>query len=154
DRSVVLGERTAGGSLFTLVIASKVGTDWRPSLSLVSRLEDALRGGVNHVRIVGRDQDRLRPPQAVFHIANAVAGSIHRPHRDVLLLVAVAIETRHHASARTCINDVRVLGIGLNVAALAAARVKPVLPPDITVVGPTGNSNRGAILLRAIHLIQ
>src|SRR5271157_483482 len=96
----------------------------------------------------------MRPSQPVFQIAHTVAGALHGPHRDVLLLVAPSIETRDLTFARTRINDVRVVRIRLQVAALTTARVEPVLPSDVSIVGAAGNANRRIILLRPVNVIQ
>ena len=52
DRSIVLGQRSAGGHLFALIVTRQIGTDHRPALAFIGSLEDALGSGVDHIGIM------------------------------------------------------------------------------------------------------
>src|ERR1039458_9836931 len=83
-----------------------------------------------------------------------MARRILGPDRDVLLLIAAPIKAGNGSAARSCVNNVRVSRIGSKVAALPAARVEPVLTPDVAVVGAAEDADCRIVLLRAVHLVQ
>ena len=83
-----------------------------------------------------------------------MARSILGPDRNVLLLIAAPIEPSDRPAARPRINNVRVARIGLNVAALSAARVEPVLASDIAIVSAAEDADGRVVLLRSINFVE
>ena len=57
--------------LFALVIAREIGADDLPVHAAVSSLEEYLGGEIERVWIMRREDDRLRPLEAVFLVYRA-----------------------------------------------------------------------------------
>ena len=121
---------------------------------MICGFEHHLRGRIEHIRIVWREGHRIRPGLAILIVLRAVPRVVLRPHRDVLLLLAVPIEPGDDASARAGIDNVGVARIGNDVTALSAARVIPVLPPDVAFIAAAGDADRRVVLLRAVEVIE
>ena len=129
DRGDVVGERPAARLLFAFVVPRQVFADCFPTVALVGRLEDAFRGGVNHIGIMRRNQQRRDPLEAVREIDRAVAGIVERENARIVRVLFVLIVNRQ-VTFVVGINHVPVPRIGNDKAALAAAGHEPIFAPD------------------------
>ena len=125
DAGVVLGDRAARGALPRLVVARQVGRDHRPALAAVGALEQHLGGGVERARVVGREDDGEVPLEAVLEVGGAGAHRVVRPGVDVAELAGGMVQAGEQAAVGAAVDDVGVLGVGDDVAALAARRSAP-----------------------------
>src|SRR3989442_984825 len=91
DRSDVVRQRTAAWLLFRFVIACEIIADLSPALSVIGRFENALRGGVEHIRIVRRKHQRRDPLKPVRQIDSAVSRIIQRNGTDVLYVLLIFV---------------------------------------------------------------
>src|SRR5260370_40298365 len=64
------------------------------------------------------------------------------------------IVARDFAAIRAGVGDLRLAGIGSDVAALAAADVVPVCTVDSAVCARAGNPDGGVVLLRAVNVVR
>src|SRR6185369_7716093 len=149
DAGVVLGDRSARRSLPALVVARQVGGDRRPALPAVGALEQHLRRGVEGMRIVGRKQDREVPLEAVLEIAGAPAHHVLGPGVDVARLAGGVVLAVDEAAVGAAVDDLRVGGIGHDVAALAARGDLPVGGSDAGALAAGQDAQRRVVLLRA-----
>ena len=78
DAGVVFGDWPSRRVLFGLVVARQIGTDHFPTLSFVRRFEEHVSGRVERIRIVGREDQRKIPLEAIPNIACAPAHRIVR----------------------------------------------------------------------------
>ncbi|MES4787670.1 MAG: hypothetical protein C4294_19780, partial [Nitrospiraceae bacterium] len=111
------------GLLREFVVARQIAADLRPTVPLIGGSKNALRRGVEHIRIMRRKHQRRDPLKAMGKIGGAVARVINRPNADVLLLMSAVIVTSDPAFF-VGVNDLPVARIGHHGAALAAAGFK------------------------------
>ena len=153
DRSDVVRERTAARLLFALVVAGEVAADLRPALAVIGRSKNAFGAGVNRVGIMRRKDEWRDPLETMNEIDRAVAGVVHRPDTDVLILL-LRFVVADDVSLAVGINDVPVARIGQNETAFAAAGLKPIFAPDHTRVSPARDADVRVVLLRAVDVIR
>src|SRR5437016_6440717 len=91
DRSDVVRQRTAAWLLFRFVVAREITADLRPLLSVIGGFENALRRGVEHIRIVRRKHQRRDPLEPVDKIDSAVSRIIQRNGTDVLYVLLIFV---------------------------------------------------------------
>src|SRR5207244_5548878 len=120
----------AGGLLLALVVARQVRTDGRPAHAVVGALEHHFRRGVDHVGIVRRNDDGLRPLEAMGIIFRAVAGCIQRKRRNILRLLGAMVVAGHHYTVVARDHHVVVARVGRDVAAFTTTYVIPVALGD------------------------
>ena len=145
---------------FLRVVAREVRADCLPAIAFVGRLEDVVAGHIERVGIVGRDDDGIGPGKAVFEFGRIVAVVGFGPDGDEPYLsraMVVALE-RAAAARRTAdrahIDDVRIVRMDGDVAALAGAGRVTVAPGDGALLGAAGHGDAGVVLLRAVHVIR
>src|SRR5437762_11503270 len=91
DGSDVVRQRTAAWLLFRFVVAREITADLRPVLSVIGGFENALRRGVEHIRIVRRKHQRCDPLEPVDKIDSAVSRIIQRNGTDVLYVLLIFV---------------------------------------------------------------
>src|SRR5205807_8436756 len=117
---IVFGDWSPGSLLLALIIPGQVRTDDLPTHPFIVGLEQYLRGEIENIRIMSREDDRLRPLKTVFLVHRSRANGIQRPRSNVLKLSSVAVIARDVAAIRTGIDDFRIVRIRRNVTALTA----------------------------------
>ncbi len=90
----------------------------------------------------------------MLHIGSSPADGIHRPGIYRLRLTSTMIVARDFAAIGAGVGDLRVAGIGSDVAALAATDVVPVRTVDSSIRARAGDPNGGVILLRAVNVVR
>ncbi len=152
-------DRTARRPKFARIGARQVGADDGPRIALVHRAEDDVAAGVEHIRVVRREEDRVGPREAVARIAHAAPVQVFRPDVDQLNLAVAAVGAleRTLPTGRGAdgahIDDVHVVGLDRNVAALAGAHHFAVGPGDGAGDGVAGHADAGVVLLRAVDAV-
>src|SRR5262249_20357053 len=154
DAGVVAGDRAAGPLLLRLVVAGEVGTDHVPVLAGVARAEDHLRAVVDDLRVEWRAADRRGPLEAVLHLFAALARRILWPRGDFARLAGAIVVAREDAEVFAGVDDVRIAGIGVDVARLAAADVVPVGEMDAAGEAVARPLRRAEILHRAGDVVR
>ena len=134
DADVVRGE-PAADSLARLVVGGEVGADLLPALAAVGGAVHVLAGDVERVAVVGRDQQREGPLEAVPELFRRPSAGALGPHLDVAELAVALVVADHDAASgarprRAGPHDVRVLGVRRGESALAAAHRMPVAARD------------------------
>jgi hypothetical protein len=166
DRGVVLGaagvqrDRPARRPQFAHVAAGQVRADHLPRIAFVDGTEDHVAAGVEHVRVVRREEDRVGPREAVARLAHAAAVQVFRPDIDELNLAVAAVGALERAlpagrrADRAHVDDVHVVGLDRDVAALARAHHLAVGPGDGPGDGVAGHADAGVVLLRAVDAVR
>jgi hypothetical protein len=127
------------GRLFGLDGAGEVGADAGPVEAAVDGLEDVLVAEVKRGFVDGGEGKRRGPGIAVLAGGDLAAEDGNGPGGDVLREGELFVPARDGAVAAADVNDVGVLGIDGEVAALAAAGGEPVARCDLEVVGAAGD---------------
>ncbi len=154
DAGVVFGDRSAGWPLLGFIVAREVARDHFPACAAVGGFEDVVAGAVQRVRIVGRGDNRIGPLEAVLHGFGARAHGIIGPDGDVAKLPSAMVVAREQTIVRAGVNDVGILGIGRQPAALAAADVVPIAHADAALIAASCDADGAVILLRAVSVIR
>ena len=166
DRAVVLGaggvlgDRAAGRLLPALVVAGQVGADRLPARPFVRGAEHHVAGDVEHVGIVRGDQDRIGPLEAVPEVLRPPPAVLLRPDGDDPDLRGRVVVAEHHAAAAggaadgSGVDDVRIVGAHLDVAALRVADRVAVAHADDALVRAAGHADGGVVLLRAVDPVR
>src|SRR5262245_40397845 len=138
NRAVRFLETAAVFLLF--VVSREIRTDRLPTLALGRRPEQNVAGGIHHVRIQRRNNDRECPLEPIVHLGRRPASRIVRPDRDIAHLSGSTVESRQLAEITSAVYDVTIRARG-NVAALS------------TTDGiPLGSGRRGAARDRTVVL--
>ena len=165
DRGVVLGadgvavDRPARRLQRLGVGAGQIRADLLPGLALVSRLEYLVAADVNRVAVMRREDDRVGPGEAVFIGPRAQAGGAARPGGDQPdLLNAMVIALQAVAAARRTadgadVDDIGIVRINRDIAALARADDVAVFPGDGGIAAAAGHAQARIVLLRAIDVV-
>src|SRR4051812_37034392 len=88
----------------------------------------------------------------MFQVDRAVSGIIERRHTGVMGVFLVLVVIGEVAFV-VGIDDVPIPRIGNDKAALAAARLEPILRRDNAGVGPAGDADIGVVLLGAVDVV-
>ncbi len=136
------------------VIASQVGANDGPAHAGVGGLEQHFTSKVQGLWIVRRKDNRLGPLKAVFDIGGRPADGIHGPWIDRLHLTSAVIVARDFAAVRAGVHDLRIVGIGSDVAAFAAPDVVPIRTVDSAVCAGAGDAHGGVVLLRSVDVVR
>src|SRR5690606_2952214 len=122
------------------VSLGEVRADRRPGLAFVGALEDAVATDVERVRIVWRDDDGVRPVEALLHLTGADTASGFRPGGDQADLVGAAVVALQGVAAArrgadsADIDDIGIVWAGNDVATLTGTGDEVILPGDGGVV--------------------
>src|SRR6266850_4117774 len=154
DGVLIFCDGTAGILLLGLVVAREVRANRGPGAALIHRTENELRGVIDNIGIVLRNEDRHGPGVAVFLSGSRVTIRKHRPLLDALGLIGAAIEPSEDWALVVGVNDVGIAGIHGNRAAFTAADGIPVAAIDEAAVAARADSDGGVVLLGAIDAIQ
>src|SRR5882724_136836 len=154
DGVLIFCDGTAGILLLGLVVAREVRANRGPGAALIHRTENELRGVIDNIGIVLRNEDRHGPGVAVFLSGSRVTIRNHRPLLDALGLIGAAIEPSEDWALVVGVNDVGIAGIHGNRAAFTAADGIPVAAIDEAAVAARADSDGGVVLLGAIDAIQ
>src|SRR5438876_11657158 len=101
-----------------------------------------------------REEDREVPLEAVFQVGGAVAHRVVRPDRDVALLAGAVVDAADEAAVVTAVDDVGVVGLGGEPAALGAGRRLPVALVDAAAVAAAEDADGGVVLLGAVDAVR
>src|SRR5262249_7725119 len=115
----------------------------------VGRPEDHVACVVDDARVVTRDEDGLRPVEAVLQVRRLVAVRVVRPHADVLRLPGLRIVAGQDPDVLAGVDGAAV-GCRRGGAGRAAAYGFPVGGGDRAFFAPAANGDRGVVLLRAV----
>src|SRR6185295_7224575 len=124
------------------LFAREVGADNLPTVSAARRFEQHVAGEIKNVRIDRREDHRRGAKEAILAASSGFG-------RNVLDLARAPIEARDLAA----VNDVWVQRIRRDVSVFFDADRMPFAKGDLAVVASTGDSNRAALLLSAVHAI-
>src|SRR5262249_2639508 len=149
DADVLAGYGAARALLLRLIVPREVAADGRPAHASVGRPEDHVACVVDDARVVTRDEDGLRPVEAVLQVRRLVAVRVVRPHADVLRLPGLRIVAGQDPDVLAGV-DAAAVGCRRDVAGLAAAYGLPVGAGDRALFAPAANGDRGVVLLRAV----
>ena len=150
------GDVAAGRSLAREIVEAEIGRDLLPAHAFVAGAEDAVAADVQRRGVMGREDDREGPGEAVLQVLRRDAGRFLGPHIDQLDLpraVVVALQRARTAGARSDgadIDDVVVLRIDGDETALAGAGIAAVGQGDHAPFRGAGHRDRGVVLLGAI----
>ena len=154
DSVLIFRDGAARILLLGFVVASEVRADGGPGATLIGRTENKLRGVINHVGIVLRNENRHGPGITVFLLDGGMTVYHHGPFLDALRLAGAAIEAREDGPLVVGVNDVRIARVGDDVAAFAAADGIPIAAIDVAVVAAGADADRGIVLLGAIDSVE
>src|SRR6266850_1955876 len=154
DGVLVFCDGTAGILLLGLVVAREVRADRGPGAALIHRTENELRGVIDDVGVVLRNEDRHSPGVAVFLSGSRVTIRKQGPLLDALGLVGAAIEPSEDWALVVGVNDIGIARIHGDGATFAAADGIPVAAIDEAAVAARADSDGGIVLLGAIDAIQ
>src|SRR5262249_1837782 len=118
---VVFSDRAARGHLLALVIASEVRTDDLPAHAFVRRFKQNLRGEIQNFGIVGREDNRFGPLEAILLISGGSAVGVDGPRRYVFFLLGAVGVAGDFAAIGTGVHDFRIARIRRQITALTAA---------------------------------
>src|SRR5579884_370459 len=153
DAGVVFGDRAAGGALPAFVVAGQVRADALPALAHIRGLEQILRGRVERVGIVRRGDDREGPLEPLGDVRGGMAHRVIRPWIDRIGQAGALVEHRDVAAVVAADDDVRVIGLDGQIAALATRGIEPVVPRKEVRLAVRTEHERGVVLLGAIDAI-
>src|SRR5262249_48989426 len=157
---VIVGDRPSGLALLRLVVARQVRGDLLPRLALVAAPQEDLGAVVEGAGIVRGKQDRRVPLEAVLQVLPPAPDRQLRPPpppaarahpRPALVCwrARAGGEGRAPPAVGTGEDDVGVLRLGSDPAALAAADRVPVIDVDAAAAPARGDGDGGVVLLRA-----
>src|SRR6202042_347735 len=94
------------------IVAREIGADDLPRLAVVGARKHDLRRDEQLVRVGRREEDRVRPSEAVGCLGRCGAGHIAWPGADVLQVARLAVEAPERAIIAASIRYVRAAGLG------------------------------------------
>src|SRR6266404_8933505 len=136
-------DENAQGRRYTRVFPGQVGTDDLPAHAGVGRPENHIRTQVEDVRVDGGEDQGSRPVEAIF------SGAQH-DGRNILGLTRDPVELCDLAP----VNDVRIDGVGCNVAVFLDTYGIPIAKADLSKVAAAGDAGAAAFLLPSIHPVR
>src|SRR5258708_13369212 len=104
-------------------MAGKVRADNFPTAALVGRTEYMVAGGVEHVWIVGRDQDWKRPLKTVLLILRTPTSRQFRPDSDVAFLASPVIVAGKISMVAPGIHNIGVVRTNGNVSTFSSSNL-------------------------------
>ncbi len=116
---LILGDGTTGSSHGLRVGGGKVGTDGFPALTFIGRPPQMLRTVIEPGRLDAGEHDGRGPLKPFFEVLGGMSHDVFRPDIDGTHLGAVRVETGMLPAISTGVEDIRIDGVGRNVAALA-----------------------------------
>ena len=157
---VVPRDRAAGGLQAAGVVARQVGADRLPGRAEIGGAEDAVAGDVERVRVMAREENREGPLEAVLQIHRAERPAVEfGPDGDIAPLPGAMVVEVHpviegaRADRAGGDDQIGVVVLDADVAALAAARLEPVPLVDRPLDGHARHGDRGVVLLRAVDAV-
>ena len=100
-----------------------------------------------------REDYRLGPLETMFDVGGSPSDGIDWPGIDGLFFAGAVVVARDVAAIGAGVNDIRVGGIGRDVAALATADVVPVGAIDGAVRAGAGDADGGVVLLGTVDVV-
>src|SRR5262249_22585013 len=94
------------------------------------------------------------PLEAILEVAGAVADGAVGPDVDAADLAGLVVDAHQKAGVGAAVDDVRVLRVRRDVAALAAGGRLPVALADAAAIAAVGNSHRRVILLGPVNPVR
>src|SRR5262249_13206430 len=158
DRGIVLGtsgvacNRAARWSELGGVVPRQVRADGFPTGALVRGTKDEVAGGIEHVWVVWGEDDRVRPLEAIFEIPGAPARD-NAPLPGAVIIAQQSPTTTRRTADGPGVNNIGVVGMDGNVAALRTPYGIAVAPENGPFVGTAGNADGAIVLLCAIDAI-
>ena len=152
-----MGDRTARIAEGLGIVPAQVTADRLPGVAAIGALPDPLRAGVEDVGIDIREDDRVGPLPAFFHLAGVLAREEARIGAHFLELASASVQPRQErAVVGAGKEDVGVGRVRRDVARFAAAhlvgRHRRVAAATTARVGVAGRAQRAVVLLRAAHV--
>lgn len=148
-----------GDLQFGRVVACQIGADRRPALPFVGRLEDHVAGRIEHVGVVGREDNRVGPSKAILVLDGTFARCGLWPggdQADLLGAFVVALQTipttRRRADGAQ-VDDVVVFGVNGDVATLTRTRNNHRTPRDGCAGSTAGDGQRTVVLLGTVDAV-
>src|SRR6266566_3644977 len=135
---------TALGFHWRARASSEIGTDALPSIAVIGCLHHVLRAKVKRARVLRRENQRRHLRRVVLVAAN----------EDVHNLSSGLVEAHHAAVPPARVNNIRVQGIGRDVAELEPTNRKPIAKTDLAVIAAAGYGGGAAILLWRVGNIR
>ena len=154
------GDVAAGMPLPRDVVQAEVRRYLLPAHALVAGAEHVVAAGVEHAAVMRREHDRIGPGEAVFQVLRRHAGGFFRPDIHQLNLVGppvIALQRARAAGAGAhgaAIDDVGILRMHRDEAALAGARIAAIPQRDRAPHPGAGRADRRVVLLRAIDAVR
>ena len=153
DARVVLGNGPAGGDQLLGLVAGEVRADDVPAAAAVGRDVEVLRAGVQLLGIVGGEEDREVPLEAVLHALGAGAHGVVRPDVDGAVQVPVVVESGEEAAIAAAVDDVVVDRVRRQMGALAAGGGFPVALADEAAGGADADADGRIVLLGPVDAV-
>src|SRR5258708_11565379 len=104
-------------------MAGKVRADNFPTAALVGRTEYMVAGGVEHVWIVGRDQDWKRPLKTILLILRTPTGRQFRPDSNIAFLASPVIVAGKISMVAPGIHNIGVVRTNGNVSTFSSSNL-------------------------------
>src|SRR3954453_9169783 len=137
----------------------QVAADRRPALSAIDAAKHALGSEVDRTRYAwrsapGAERDRRRPRITERRVASKQTDVPRIARCNVVRLPRQPFEPEQCAIGAAAIDDVIVVRVWDDVAALAAADGLPVVRRDCPVVAPARDADGSAVLLCAVNAVR
>ena len=151
---IILGDRTAAGTLPFLIVGGKVAAQGRPGSAFIFGSEEYVSAGIELFGIVGREEDREVPLKPVFGYIGAGSQRVIGPYAHRPVFAGPVIEPGEVAAVVAAVNDIRVQRIGHHVTALRSGGSLPFVLGDLSAVATRQDTDGGIILLRSKYAIR
>src|SRR6202171_3800188 len=131
--------------------SGEIGTNILPVQTAIDSLHHVLRPEIKRGRINRGKRQRRSPRVTILALIDLGFKCKRGPWSNILAQARPFVEAGNGTVSPTQINDVGVIRLAHQVAALAGTSGEPVPGRDLIVVGAAYNRGAAAILLRAVH---